>query len=271
MEKFPDQKKRTKQILKALEHNRNLAEQGYFQKTNRKARIEEQHWARDSTIENFGTDFYETIPDGKSNSSGVPDIEKGAAFERYIAEILSKEKVGDLTAIEFGGPGSKFFGTFPENFFRRTIGVCLKDIRKDEEIDRDRGLGHYVIEGDIMEVQNEELTRKVLKVLKVEKTDLIISRMMGPLGHLDKDPAILDRIIRRWYKILDQNGLMFIQFIYLKNVDTDPYLTDLIKKWAAAVGEMFPEVDIKVGKRTLRLHKKNGAPEELPPATQLFK
>src|SRR3989344_3807417 len=108
------------------------------------------------------------------------------------------------------------------------------------------------------------------KELGLPKTNLIICRMKGPLNHINKDPAILDRLIRNWYKLLKENGILFVQFIFTSNLEEDPQLLETIKKWKERVMSEF-NIDIEVGKKSLRLHKKPGAPEELPPATQLFK
>src|SRR3989339_432886 len=152
--------------------------------------------------------------------------------------------------------------------FEITLGACLPDIRNQRKQKEDKRNNHSVIVGDITEITKDKTLTKVTQTLGTNKTDLIISRMEGPIILIDKNPAILDRIIRNWYDLLNKNGLMFIQFELPKYQPR--YTEPLIKKWANAIKEKFPEVDIQVNKGVLRLHKRVGAPEKLPPATQLF-
>jgi len=136
----------------------------------------------------------------------------------------------------------------------------------------DKEIGHSVLPEDILNLQIERLYKQflgqVMQRLGTSKTDLIISKMAGPLNKIDKNGAILDRLIRNWYDILNENGLMFIQFNYQGNTDTNTQL--LVQKWADAIKSRFPEIDIQLDVGVMRLHKRAGSPEHLPPATQLF-
>ncbi|MBI3305677.1 hypothetical protein HYZ82_00915 [Candidatus Nomurabacteria bacterium] len=210
----------------------------------------------------FGSTFFVCLPKEykKYTKENEEDDKK---FKEYIEKTLLKGG----TAVEFGGPGSKLFRGFSDNFFRKTVGVCLNDIRDTDTEKKDKINNHSVLTGNILDVQNNKLLEKVTKTLDTNKVDLIISRMMGPLDFINKNLAILDRIIRNWYNLLNVNGLMFIQF----NLHQDLRIQDLIEKWSTAIKAKFPEIDIQVGNNVLRLHKKKDSPGELPPATQLFK
>ncbi|KKP88434.1 hypothetical protein A2456_02365 [Candidatus Nomurabacteria bacterium RIFOXYC2_FULL_36_19] len=253
-ERFP----KIGEIKKAVEKNTKLAtEDGgrYIYKEN--------EWgAYDSPLVSFEITLGAVLPDEEGNT------QKSEVFRKYIEKTLSNKGKRDLTAIEFGGPGSELFKGFTPNFFAKTVGVCLADIRNQRKQKEDKRNNHSVIVGDITEITKDKTLTKVTQTLGTNKTDLIISRMEGPIILIDKNPAILDRIIRNWYDLLNKNGLMFIQFELPKYQPR--YTEPLIKKWANAIKEKFPEVDIQVNKGVLRLHKRVGAPEKLPPATQLF-
>lgn len=251
---------RPKEIKRAVQKNRKLTREvvGGYDK-------EEKDWTiYDSSLANFGGTFDISLPKNLERSFFILEV-----FEEYIERILLDEKKRDLTAVEFGGPGSKLFSGFTPGFFKKTVGVCLKDIRSESKKENDKKINHSIIIGDILEVENTYLLEKVRKRLGVKKTDLIISRMAGALDFINKNGAILDRIIRNLFDLLNENGLMFVQFSYLSSLEGTNTQT-LIEKWANAITERFPQIDIQVEKGVLRLHKKAGAPEHLPPATVLF-
>lgn len=253
------------EIRKALAYNKELTK-GYEEKE----RNWESNGVYDSSLKDFARTFLQSLPNWVDL---VDEQQKDAehAFRDYVEETLSGKEKHDLTAAEFGGSGSELFKGFTADFFRRTVGVCLKDIRNGEQKAMDRKNNHFVIEGDITKPLSNEILIKVVKTLGANKVDLIISRMVGPLKYIDKHGAILDRLIRNWYDMLNENGLIFIQFEYYKPLPGHNPTTIMIEKWSSAIKERYPEIDVQVEGDTLRLHKKTGAPEKLPPATQLFK
>jgi|ERR1035437_1453555 hypothetical protein len=229
------------------------------------ARNKENVWEQyDESISDFGETFIRGW-----NLLEVDSEEKyRGKFRQSIEGTLASSRIQhDLTAIEFGGPGSELFKGFTPSFFKKTLGVCLKDIRDHEKKEIDDGNNHSVIPGNIFDVLNTKLLDEVKKSLDVEKVDLIISRLGGPLRSIDKNEAILDRLIRNWYDLLNENGLMFVQF---QHGSSESSPKKKIEKWANAIKEKFPEVEIEVKEKTMCIHKKNGAPEHLPPATVLF-
>ncbi|MDP2788958.1 MAG: hypothetical protein Q8O46_02815 [bacterium] len=137
-----------------------------------------------------------------------------------------------------------------------------KDIKK-----LDTTNNHFVITGDILDAKrSSETLIRVAQTLGIEKTDLILSRMAGALNEIKKNGSVLDRIIRNWYRMLNENGLMFIQYDY---TILDPLV---VERWATTIKERFPKkIDIQISEGVLRLHKKQGAPDELPSATELFR
>ncbi len=264
--------KKIGEIKKAITYNKNLAESDY--------NVPENRWAvYDSSLDDFGSTFQAVFP---NDDDFIPHM--GEIFAKYIQDILSKGNQSEgeknnLTALELGGPGSKLFSQFPY-LFRRTVGVCLGDIRKDIERDIDTRNNHFVIPGDILDPRKNNWTKlhnQIMQKLDANKTDLIISRMMGPLNHIHMNPIILNHILKNWYGILNENGLMFVQFEYDTTRSRRPSPTEKrIQELAKAIKEKCPEIDIQVNTNNrmeaiFRLHKKKGAPDELPPVTQLFK
>lgn len=243
----------------------------------------------DSSLINIGSSFSKVVPEkyvGTINKQVYSTIDKlGEGFKQYIEDTLSKSENNNKTAIEFGGPGSKLFSGFKKKLFKNTVGVCLNDIRKFYRKSIDSYTGHYVITGDITDTTNREIYNTIKEKLKTDKVDLIISRMMGPLKKIKKNPALLDKIIRQWYSLLNTNGLLFVQFEYFHEHDPDQNKKMLseaepeeyskteinVKEWAKMIKEKFPnEIEIKLGRGIIHIHKKENAPEELPLARELF-
>ena len=249
------------EIKKALKNNERMSK---TTRSNDELGLKEDTWdIYDSTLENFLLTFKNVLPEEYKSKKIISEKD----FEGYLKKTLRETMEHDLTAIEFGGPGSNLFSGFSPRFFRQTIGICLKDIRNENMKEEDKNINHSIIEGDIINAQSRKLLIDEIKhKFGAQKTDLIISRMAGALDSLDKNGAILDRLIRDWYDLLNENGLMLIQikYFYEQNIFV------LVKKWAEAIINKFPEIDISVSDYAIRLHKRKGSPDELPNAYQLF-
>lgn len=243
---------------------------------NRKA-AETEHIATwtypNSSIDSFACEFAYTIK--KSFATEIKDrtvTEAAVAvFKEDIENTLSfnREQNGTLTAVELGGPGSNLFSAFPGGFFEATAGVCLKDFRNDVTQTSDEQSHHHVIEGDVFD---REIYHKICEILSVPKVDLIISRMLGPLRSMTRHPILWERMIKTWYSILNENGLMFVQFqfpkqnfVTKKDRDIIEKGRRLVKQWAESIQEKSGgTIEISVDYDAFRLHKKSGAPEQLP-------
>ena len=256
---------------------------------------DEESWSQyDSSLSAFGSSFNKTLPEEyitPLNKKIFTNIDEyGEVFKNYVEDTLSKNKNHYRTAIEFGGPGSNLFSGFSPNFFSKTIGLCLDDVRGRSQKEYDHKKGHSIITGDIMKPNNNEMYLKIEDELGTNKVDLIISRMMGPLRStndtsLKKNPLILDRIIRKWYNLLNENSLLFAQFEYFSEHNPDPKqiydaesfppsikpLEEKVSKWAEIINKKFKnKIEIQLGRGVMRLYKKSGAPEELPKINELF-
>jgi hypothetical protein len=259
-----EEKIKVGKIKNALKENEELTksetEYSYYDR--------EKSWAvYDSSPESFGKSFLATLP--KDYLPNETRLHPNNYFTDYIKDTLSLKNDHDLNAVEFGGPGSRLFLGFSSGFFKQTVGICLQDVRNEYQQAKDNLRHHSIIEGNILDVQDDKLLDNIKQKLGVEKIDLIISRMAGPLLEINKNGAIMDRIIRNWYEILNENGLMFVQFDYSEN---DIFIiSPFIEKWVEAIKNKFPEIDIQTGDGSLRLYKRAGSPEELPSVPQLFK
>jgi len=261
------------EIRQALESNRAASKEN----TNH-----EFAWGMyDSPLKDFGKTFCKTIPDEYAevlkNKNFVDLDEYGKAWKNYIEDTL-EAGAGNLKAIEFGGPGSELFADFTKKFFKKTVGVCLEDIRDPDSIKKDESLGHSVVQGDILDTKDSQLEKNIEEKLDGKKVNLIISRMMGPLKELDKHEAIMSKIIKKWYSMLDTEGLMFIQFEYKKEHNPEPYFylqqeypaepkedsEKLAEQWAQEITKEYKnKIEIQLAPGAIRLYKKLGAPETL--------
>lgn len=185
-------------------------------------------------------------------------------FSRYIEDTLEYEDHKKLVAIEFGGPGGRLFAGFTPGFFSRTIGVCLRDNREPSDKKWDVERGHTVLEIDMLQTG----TYQTLEKLLVDKSvGLIISRTEGAIGWLPDDPIILGNLASRWYKILMENGLLFVQ--YNPSAPSRAYdqekRTAMVDEWIRLLKYQYADtLDVEGGTSAFRLHKKRGAPRDLP-------
>jgi hypothetical protein len=254
------------EIREALRTNKNLAATN---KTLEGSRVDGGYWVfYDSSLNDIASTFSLCIPKIYYKDSHI----SSTIFLKYIKDNLpGNNHIG----IEFGGPGSNFFNGFDCGFFKKTIGVCLDDIRDDTQKEKDGGINHNIIPGDIMDIVSKEgIYNKLKTELGGEKVDLIVSRMVGPLDKMDMDSAILDKIIRIWYEMLSEKGVMFIQISF----SHPEKLEKITRLWLEKIKEKFPQIEIQEKTTSenaslpsaIRIQKRPGAPDKLPRAKELF-
>jgi len=210
----------------------------------------------DSSLSSFFYAFRSTLP--PSRTQPIPLLEKKYdAFRKYIEETLRQGDTKNLAAIEFGGPGYRLFDGFTPNFFKQTLGVCLKYDQKNEPLNLTEEERHRVLIGNIFD---ESMYSDVRKLIKGKEVGLIISRMAGPLHDMTRNPRLLSVVMKAWYRLLTHSpSLMFVQF------PQSEFLYVRIKKWQEYIQEEFGEtMELQVGGDAFRLLKKEGAPIELP-------
>lgn len=193
----------------------------------------------------FGNSFRELIPTDTD-------------FVAYIEGEL-RNRNGEALGIEFGGMGNELFKGFKKGLFKRTYAVGLLDHRTSYS-ERTKPDTHQFILGDIFD-------RKTYNELPDEKFDLIIERMLGGMETVPEDYTFVSRLLNRWYRMLNENGMMFVQVPIVFN--------NLMVKWAQLINTDFKDRIIFKGKvgeydnevnncSTLFIQKKAGAPDDLP-------
>ena len=105
--------------------------------------------------------------------------------------------------------------------------------------------------------------RELLGKLNGKKVDLIVSRMEGGLLSIGDNLLLWATAVKRWYSMLNKNGLMFVQFDTADSrypVKNAP----LIKTWIQFIRREYPQLKIEGNERSFKIHKMPEAPEELP-------
>lgn len=213
------------------------------------------------------------LENGNSNYSLFFEavLPEGQNLRSYIESSLA-EKEGSAIGVEFGGIGSNLFRGFSKGFFKETIGVTLFDTRAekektaDERKNQEHNLHHTVVEGDIL---SEDLYKNLEDRLAQQKVDLIIERMYLGLEHMPVEPYKLSEALKKWYKLLDEGGILFVQIPVIFN--------NLLVAWADMIRKSHgQEIEFQyvegshdasledTGYSSFRLRKLKGAPEELP-------
>lgn len=226
--------------------------------------VSEQWRIYDHPTSSFAGSFEEVTP-----GSGSRKEDSDEKFVHYIRRTLEREGK-DLYAIELGGPASYLFSDFPPEMFKKTVGVVLADDRREQAVrDSDAEANHQVVEGNIFD---RNLYQRISQETGIQKFDLIISRMLKGLRDVPRSIGMFAFVLRRWYSMLNENGLMFIQFREfsegvmdekVKQIVTDP-IEDIIQDWIQKLQRAYPAIEIQMYKNAMRIHKKEGAPKELP-------
>lgn len=211
----------------------------------------------DSPLSFFNEDMKSVLPEDCTN------------ITTYL-EKKYPEKKGELIGIELGGPGCRLFKDL-EPLFKKTAGFTLHN---DPSLEP--GKNHDVVEADVfykrtLNKTEEEIDgyQAVDKWTKLNgKADFLIERMVGGISSINIDSFLL--IVKRWYKLLSENGTAFIQFPVPSNdVNATIKLLNTIEK---AIGKHRDKFDISYKEELfsteqlyflLRLHKLPGAPESL--------
>jgi len=189
----------------------------------------------------------------------------------YIESSLDGKR-GKALGIEFGGIGSNLFRGFSKGFFKETFGITLADHRKkwqaklDEYKNSKHKLDHNAIEGDIL---CDDLYNNLEEKLNGQKVDLIIERMFLGLEFMPAEPYKLSKILEKWYEMLNEGGIMFVQPPVVFNNLLDKWAEMLHEKYSSTI-EFQHEKGIHdaagedEGYSAFRLRKLTGAPKELP-------
>jgi len=256
LEKFPTGKKR-KEIIRE-----NQEKIKHFEVTGKEEINLNKHYTFvDSSLDNYSTSkgvpffesFYRVLPRSSENMTN------------YIQKFL-KPKRGKAIGLEFGGIGSGVFHSFSPGVFAKSVGVTLVDHRDGEELAQskkeDKKINHETLEGDIFDLKTYESLNKLLEGKKV---DFIVSRMAKGLEFVPVEPYTVSKILKIWYELLAEEGIMFVQ--------TPIAFNNLLKDWAEKIKKECKSLEISFfasgfcdvdGCSSFRLRKLPGAPKELP-------
>lgn len=135
--------------------------------------------------------------------------------------------VRKLVGIEMGGEAHSLFLDL-DGVFSKTAGVTLIKSSKDVDVvDQDQVMSpknHIVIQGDIFD---EGLYKN--EFIKNTKFDFILERMFGGLSYVGNDYFLFYKIINKWWNMLYNNGVMFIQLPKIEDKNKELY--QVLIKW----------------------------------------
>jgi len=237
--------------------------------------LSHEHWPMyDEGLASFAKEFMSVTPCSEKaeyEHDGVKIFNQeqvARLFVDYIRTTLKSDSNHHLTALEIGGPGLKLFGEFPPHFFEKTFGVCLADT--ENPIDKEKNdTGHEIITGDIF---SNDTYKKIKNAVGRNGLDFIISRMAGGLDETTHNPIIWAKIAKKWYELLADGGLMFVQYRFatgdkwISNTEVAKDVREkMMKEWVRFIQDNYGEaIEIQLGENQLRLLKKKGAPDKLP-------
>jgi hypothetical protein len=154
---------------------------------------------------------------------------------KNIREYLEQRfvnKKGKVTGLEIGGLGSRIFSDFKNNFLARSVGLTLTDSRDERQRKEDSRRNHNVLKGDAFLPE----TYKVLAEKYLPNgADIIFERMENGLLGMTENPTVFFELVKQWYKILSENGVMFVQ---------SPYITkkENVEQWQDFLETGLPEI-----------------------------
>lgn len=191
--------------------------------------------------------------------------EEFSTMKTYIEQRFF-EKKGNVVGMDIGGTGSKLFRDFPAGFFEKSFGVTLMDQRDDEVKKKDGARHHAVIEADAFSSKGQ---RMILGALYGKKVDVLFERMYGGLIDMKTDSHFLAAILERWYGLLSERGVMFVELPHLSSKDAVPvvrWLRGMERGKVPGVAVRYTaygDADDGFLKIFVCLEKEVGAPEHL--------
>jgi hypothetical protein len=192
---------------------------------------------------------------------------KGAYPEEYknIKEYIESFFPGGVVGIELGGRALKLFSAFRPDFIKKSLGVVLHDNRREEKkkSDSDQYPLHEVISADLFSSKGKQL---IQKWLEGEKADLVFERLDGPTGNKDgphATPEFMAAVFERWYQLLSDRAVMFIQSPMLESCDADDLEKKLEKLERPGLHISCKRSGIGEVRLYIILEKSEGAPRNL--------
>lgn len=218
--------------------------------------------------EGISRDFFDTLNFANYTSKENADL----AMSLYLKNNFKNKKDG-ITFVEMGGPGERLARDIDGICkIKKSFGITLqmgvdKAIYQNQFDPNDIPEYHKVITGDMF--LNGTFC-ELKENLKEDKIDLLIERMRGGtefLGDATCYPAWYYRNLNSWYRLMSDNGIMFIEVPELLHVDF-PYIEKWFEKMKKTDGIIFRN---NMRRSYFRIHKLQNAPQSLPSPHSVIK
>lgn len=185
----------------------------------------------------------------KSFGSSFNGILKGLSLETYVRQYFENKSI---VGVELGGPGIKLFNQLNQAkgvVIKRSIGVTL-----NKPVDARMSSIHEIVTGDL---NTEKVYIELTERLDGDRADLIISRMVGGLDFLGKDPIFFAQQMAYLYEnALSKNGAMLIEL--------PPFMENLILDWMELANASGLRVVYDPIKSALLVERNNNSPKKFP-------
>ena len=167
-------------------------------------------WAvYDSALHHYATTF--DYPYERSFRHLIP--EEFPTMRAYIEQRFF-EKRGAVVGMDIGGTGSALFRDFSPGFFVKSLGVVLADQREENTKQEDEELHHSVLEADAFSSKG---WRNITSTLRGDTVDVLFERMYGGLVGMSADSHFLASLLERWYGLLGDEGVMFVELPHISS------------------------------------------------------
>ena len=133
-------------------------------------------------------------------------LPQSVRLHTYIEKLL-EDKASKARGLELGGVGARMFRGFSPDFFAQTAGVALADERSPKKQKLTQS-NHRVFERNIFD---DVLLNDLKEYFGSGKIDFIIERMAKGLEFVPKDPYLIGKEVQKWYTLLSDGGVMFVQ------------------------------------------------------------
>lgn len=207
-----------------------------------------------SGFKSIASDFSPTLP-------SYQILNPEYSLRLYLKDNYSSKKV---VLLEMGGPGEQLAIDISEFLsIDQSAGVTLPiglDRARYYENSKTENWpdNHSIITGDMFLPKTK---REISKWLNGKKVDVLIERMGGGLDLLPDNPVWLYKNLNHWYRLLNDNGVMFIEVPTFVESIQDQY-----SKWIDHLykTEDIYNIEISCKSGSLRIKKLAGACINLP-------
>ncbi len=195
----------------------------------------------------------------------------------YIQDRLATKR-GSAVGVEIGGPGSRIFSQFDQGFFAHSIGITLKDIRSEAQKKVDEVSHHEILATNIISSQGYHTLKNRLQSDN-QRVNLLLEKMHAGFHLVPKSMQLWLATFCRWYRLLDDEAIMFIQLFEIENLKTSKQpgaskIVDRVTEWIEkldkvpgikAVAKQQEDPDgAAFNSLLLKIEKNKEAPDDIP-------